>query len=137
VKGFNRFPPAKKGSTAANGPPARGYYLRYDAYYKLHTSATLLSIQSTAVDCGLSQSLTPADWIGLDLGGPPEVRTGSDRASRSDPVCSPGRTVRNTEHGTTISDLVVAMKEIINFRGIEHRAFRVLVAVRTLGKLWQ
>jgi hypothetical protein len=96
LKGFKLFSPAKRGSTAANGLPARGYYLRYDAYYKLHTPATLLSIQSTAVDCGLSQSLTPADWIGLDFDGPPEVRTTSDRASRSDPVCSPGRTVRNT-----------------------------------------
>jgi hypothetical protein len=82
-----------KESTAANGLPA-GFY--YDTYYKLRTPALLLSIQSTAVDCGLSRSLAPVDWIKLDRGGPPEVRTGLDRTSRSDPVCSPGRTVRNT-----------------------------------------
>jgi hypothetical protein len=82
-----------KGSTAANGLPA-GIYS--DTYYRLQTCTTSLSIQSTEVDCDLSRSLAPADWIRLHRGGPPEVPTGLDRTSRSDPVCSPGRTVRNT-----------------------------------------
>jgi hypothetical protein len=63
----------------------------------IHITA-LLIIQSTAVDYGLSQSPAPTDWTRLDRGGPPPLRTGSVRASRSDPLCSPGRTVRNTAH---------------------------------------